>query len=174
MNRTARRIRRGILAFAATLLLASLPLRAVHAANYDYTDSWYTPAESGWGVNFTQSDNFIFATFFIYGTGNVPTWYTAEMTWDGDSRFTGGLYRTQGTNFAASWNPADHPPATLVGTASFTPSTANNYQGTLTYTVAGVGTFAKAITRLPLTPILLAANYVGGQSGSYSGCSNGS
>ena len=27
--------------------------------------------ESGWGVNFVQSDNFIFATFFIYGPDNA-------------------------------------------------------------------------------------------------------
>jgi len=171
MNRSPRHIRREFLHFVAALFLAALSVRPALAATYDYTDSWYTPVESGWGVNFTQSDNFLFATFFIYGADKKPTWYTGEMRWDGSSQFTGGLYLTQGTYFGAPWNPADHPPATLVGTASFTPSTANNYQGTLTYTVTPAAPVTKAIERLTLTPILLAANYVGGQSGSYSGCS---
>ncbi len=60
----------------------------------------------------------------------------------------------------------------MVGTATFTPSTANNYQGTLTYTVNNVGTVTKAIQRLTLTPVRLVANYVGGQSGSYSSCNS--
>jgi hypothetical protein len=40
----------------------------------------------------------------------------------------------------------------------------------LTYTVTGVGTVTKAVQRLTLTSILLAANYVGGQAGNYSAC----
>ena len=156
-------------ALAAILLLAGLSVRPALAANYDYTDNWYVPAESGWGANFTQTNDFIFATLFIYGPDNMPWWYTAQMTWDG-AKFTGGLYQTQGTYFAMPWNPADHPAATQVGTATFTPSTSNNYQGTFSYTVTGVATVSKAIERLTLTPILLTANYVGAQSGSYSGC----
>lgn len=168
----SRSFRCGRSVLVAAILLASLGARPAFAANYDYTDSWYTPAESGWGVNFTQSDDFIFATFFIYGADKKPTWYTGQMTWDGASKFTGGLYLTQGSYFALPWVPADSPPATLVGTATFTPSTANNYQGTLTYTVNNVGTVTKAIQRLTLTPVRLVANYVGGQSGSYSSCNS--
>jgi hypothetical protein len=171
MSRRSRFFHRRFLVFAAALFLGALTVRPVLAANYDYTDVWYTPLEIGWGVNFTQSDNFIFATFFVYGTDKKPTWYTAQMTWDGTSQFTGGLYLTQGTYFGAPWNPIDSPPATQVGTASFTPSASNTFQGTLTYTVTAVGTVTKALQRLTLTPILLAANYVGGQSGGYSGCS---
>jgi hypothetical protein len=166
--------RRVLLAFAAPLMLASLAVRPALAADYDYTDSWYVAAESGWGVNFTQSDNFIFATFFIYGPDKKPTWYTAEMSWDGTAQFAGGLYRTEGSYFAAPWNVNDKLPATQVGTAIFRPSTTNSYEGTLTYTVTGVGTVVKPITRLTLTPILLAADYVGGQAGRYSGCNTSS
>jgi hypothetical protein len=36
------------------------------AAAVDYTDLWVSQSELGWGVNFDQSDTFIFATFFIY------------------------------------------------------------------------------------------------------------
>lgn len=163
--------RRVLLAFAATLLLAPFAARPALAANYDYTDNWYVLAEDGWGVNFTQSDNFIFATFFIYGPDKKPTWYTAQMTWDGSAQFAGGLYRTEGSYFAGPWNVNDKLPATPVGSATFTPSTANNYEGTLAYTVTGVTTVIKSVTRLTLTPVLLAADYVGGQAGQYSSCS---
>ena len=160
-------------AFVATLLLAAFFMRPASAANYDYTDNWYVPAESGWGVNFTQTDNFIFATFFIYDAGKNPTWYTAHLTWDGTSQFAGPLYVTHGSAFGTPWIPGELT-ETQVGTASFTPSTANNYEGTLTYTVTNVAKVVKAVQRLTLTSILLAADYVGGQSGSYSACATAS
>ena len=163
-------VRRGFALLAATLALCAFTITSALAAPYDYTDSWYVgPSEDGWGVNFTQSDNFLFATFFIFGTNGQPTWYSAQMTWDGQSQFVGPLYLSSGTYFGNTWNPSNRT-ITQVGSASFTPSTQNNYQGTLSYTVAGVGNITKAITRLTLTPILIGGNYVGGQSGSYSGC----
>ena len=168
-------LRRGLVPLAAALALAAFSIRPAVAAPYDYTDNWYAgSAEAGWGANFTQTDNFIFGTLFIYGPEQPrgqPTWYTAQMTWDGQSQFVGGLYRTEGTYFANAWNPANSTNV-QVGVASFTPSTTNNYQGTLSYTVNGVGTVTKAVTRLTLTPILIASNYIGGQSGSYSGCTS--
>jgi hypothetical protein len=50
------------LATAALLTFASHTARAV-----DYTDLWWVPAESGWGVNLVQSDTVLFVTFIIYG-----------------------------------------------------------------------------------------------------------
>jgi hypothetical protein len=164
-------VRRGFVALLATFALALLCIRPAIGAPYDYTDEWYAgPAEAGWGVNFTQTDEFIFATLFIYGPGGQPTWYTAQMTWDGQ-KFVGGLYATTGTYYANDWNPANNSNV-QVGIATFTPSTQNNYQGTFSYTVYGIGTITKNVTRLTLTPINLAANYVGGQSGSYSNCTD--
>jgi hypothetical protein len=164
-------LRRSFAILAAMLALAAFTIRPAIGAPYDYTDDWYVPTESGWGVNLTQSDNFIFAAFYIYGPNGQPTWYSANMTWDGQSQFTGPLYVNTGTYFANAWNPNASGQA-QVGVASFTPSTQNNYQGTLSYTVNGVGTITKAVTRFSLTPPLLAGNYIGGQSGSYSGCTS--
>ena len=141
------------------------------AAATDYTDIWFLPAESGWGVNMIQADsftyNFIFATFFIYGSDTKPTWYTAQMSSDANGNFAGGLYATVGTYFGKPWNPADHPPATLVGTASFVPT--NAYQGTLSYSITGGPTVTKTIQRQSLTTIAIGGNYSGTQSGAYSG-----
>jgi hypothetical protein len=68
------------------LVLAFAPA----AAATDFTDIWFIPQESGWGVNIVQSDSFLFATFFIYGSDKAPTWYTALLTFDG-TRYAGGL-----------------------------------------------------------------------------------
>lgn len=148
------------------LALAALPARAGY-----YTDIWYNALESGWGVNVVQTDSFMFLTFFIYGPDNKPTWYAANLSWDG-TKYSGGLFLTQGTYWALPWNPADHPAATQVGTASFTPDSLTAYQATLTYTVNGIGTVVKAIERQTLTSIALGGNYTGGQAGSYANCND--
>lgn len=138
------------------------------ASATDFTDIWFIPQESGWGVNIVQSDSFLFATFFIYGQDKAPTWYTALLTFDG-TRYAGGLYRTEGSFWANPWNPAEHPDAVQVGTASFQPGV-DAYHATLTYSVNGVGSVSKQIVRQTLTRIALGGIYVGGQSGAYSNC----
>jgi hypothetical protein len=150
--------------------IAALTPAAAHAT--DYTDLWWTPTESGWGVNVVQSDAFMFLTFFIYGPDNKPTWYTAQLSQDAQGAYSGGLYLTGGTHYAKPWNPADSPAAQVVGTAQFRPSATNAYEATLTYVVNGVGTVVKAIERQPLTLINVAGSYSGGLAGVQSGCSN--
>jgi hypothetical protein len=153
----------------ATLLFAAataLPARA-----QDHTDMWWNPAQSGWGVNVVQAGNNLWLTFFIYGADRMPTWYSAYLGWDG-ARYSGPLYATQGSYFAGAWNPAEHPEATVAGTASFQPSSINAYEATLVYTVNGVGTVVKAIERQYLGAIALSGSYVAGQSGSYANCAN--
>jgi len=146
-----------------------LPLSAHAAPNY--TDLWWTPSESGWGVNIVQSDNFMFLTFFIYGQDNKPTWYTAQLSLDAQGAFSGPLYATTGTYYANPWNTGDAIPPQQVGSALFRPSASNNYQATLTYVVNGVGTVIKAVERQSLTPINIAGAYTGGLAGAQSGCS---
>jgi len=154
--------------FFVALLFAGFTLPAL--ATTDYSDMWFIPAESGWGVNLTQNENVIFMTFFIYGPDNQPKWYVAITARDANGNFTGSLFSTVGTYFGLPWNPADHPAATLVGTATFAP--VNPYQGTLTYTLLGGPTVFKSIVRETLVAITLTGNYTGGQAGGYSACSN--
>jgi hypothetical protein len=161
---------RSVLATAIVALALVLPMRPAYAA--EYTDLWVTPGEDAWGVNFVQWDSLIYATFFIYGPDKMPTWYGAVMSRDAANNFAGTLYTNQGTYFALPWNPADiaGPPA---GTASFRPSTTNNFQGTLIYTVNGVGTVTKSVQRFnDHPPIPLAGSYYGAESGAYSGCTS--
>jgi len=148
------------------LLFAGLTFPAQAA---DYTDVWYTPPENGWGVNLVQSDSFIFATFYIYGPDNKPTWYTGQMTADGLGHYTGGLYLSTGTYFGTvPFDPAQTG-ITQVGTITFTPSAAD--AGVLTYNV-GTVVVTKNIQRFTLTGIALGGSYVGGQTGTYASCSD--
>jgi hypothetical protein len=152
--------------FLVVLLLAgfTLPARAT-----DYSDMWYLPAESGWGVNLTQNESVIFMTFFVYGTDGKPTWYVAIAYEDANGNFSGTLYSTTGTYFGAPWGGFT---ATAAGTASFSPI--NAYQGTLSYTLTSGPTVTKSIERQSLTTITLGGNYTGGQSGAYSTCGDAS
>ena len=85
------------------LLVAGLTLPAFAT---DYSDMWYLPAEGGWGVNFTQNENVIFMTFFLYGPDGKPIWYVAIAYQDANGNYSGSLYSTVGTYFGAPWNPA--------------------------------------------------------------------
>jgi hypothetical protein len=157
-------------AIAALLALASPAIRAA-----DYTDLWWNPAESGWGVNVVQTDNFMFLTFFIYGQDQKPTWYTAGLVLDSTGAYSGGLYATtKGTHYAQPWNPNDASTAQQIGNASFRPSGTNAYEATLTYVVDGVGTAIKAIERESLRPPTIGGQYTGGLSAAQTSCNNSS
>ena len=149
------------------LLVALLMLAAARAGAADYTDIWYLPAESGWGVNVVQSNNFLFMTFFLYGADGKPTWYVAQVTQDASGNFNGTLYSFTGTYFALPWAGNI---LSVAGTASFRPT--SPYTATLVYTVNGVGTVTKSIQRQTLTAITIGGTYAGAQAGSYSGCNN--
>lgn len=132
----------------------------------DYTDSWWTPAEPGWGANLAQQANTIFVTFYVYGNDGKATWFTALLARDGNGeRFTGVLNRTSGTPFAAlNWNGYGIAPA---GSATFTATSST--AGTLAYSVDGFNV-TKTIERITLAPLNVAGVYLGGVSGRRSGC----
>ena len=151
------------------LCLLGIALTARGGATPSYTDVYYVPAESGWGVFVVQTNTFQFLAFFIYGPDGKPVWYTATLTDDGTGKYTGPLYLTSGTYFPLPWDPAQSH-VTQVGNATFAP--ANNFQATLTYTVNGAGTVVKSLQRQTLTPVVLSGSYSGSLSGSTTGCNN--
>ncbi len=140
------------------------------AAAADWTDIWWNPSESGWGVNFINSANFIFATFFVYGPNNQPFWYTGQMTVQSNGTWTGPVYLTTGTYFGNPWNTANDS-ATQVGTVTFTPSSA--VAGTFTYNINDVNV-SKQIQRQTLTTIPLGGNYAGAILSTFSNCNDSS
>ena len=152
----------------AGLLLAFAVVRP--AAATDWTDIWWNSDESGWGVNFIQASDFIFATFFVYGPGNQPTWYTGQMTVDSNGVWSGPLYQTTGTYLGLPWNTNDRTTA-QVGTVTFTPST--SYAGTLTYNVNSTNV-TKQLARQTLKAIPLGGKYSGAYLSIFSNCSDSS
>ena len=168
---TLLRTLRSTLRTLAAAALVSLALVRPAAAFTDWTDIWWATPEIGWGVNFVQSNQFIFATFFVYGGNLQPDWYTGQMTLNtANGIWAGGLYRTTGSYFGAPYNKNDSTNV-QVGTVTFTPS--STYSGTLTYNVGTVNV-TKQITRLTLTTIPLGGNYYGGIYQDIYNCANSS
>jgi hypothetical protein len=120
-------------------------LRTGPAADVDYSDLWWNPAESGWGMTLTQQSNVMFLALYVYDGGGAPVWYVAsdcEVNSAGNG-CTGTLYRTSGPDFGAAFD-SSKVQAFAVGTASV--SFSDQDTGVLTYTVNGAAT-TKAVTR---------------------------
>lgn len=103
------------------------------AANY--TDLWFNPAESGWGINLNHQSDTIFATLFTYAADGRDMWLVASgLARQPGGAYTGPLYRTVGPPFDATpWTAIN---VTQVGTMTLTFTGSN--QATLAYTVNGV------------------------------------
>lgn len=109
-----------------------------------YTDLWWNPAESGWGVTITHHPSgVVFATWFTYDNLGVPYWYVASDCRMVGNTCTATLYETVGPAFNGPYNPA-LVTIRSAGTVTFTFSGANF--GLMSYSVKGV-TASKFITR---------------------------
>ena len=122
-------------------------LAPANAPAFDYTDLWWSPNESGWGLSITQhASHRIFAAWFTYGPDGKATWYTMPGgTWSSPTTFTGNLFTASGPASNGPFDPGQVV-TTQVGSATLSFSDANN--GTLAYTVNGVSA-RKTITRQP-------------------------
>ncbi len=107
----------------------------------DYTDLWWNPAESGWGLALTQDRGMIFVAWFTYDGKGDPAWYVVSACplvstpAIGDG-CTGDLYQLSGGSpLTIPWNGANKVVA-KVGWVSFAFSDADN--GLLSYSLNGV------------------------------------
>ncbi len=113
----------------------------------NFTDLWWDPAESGWGLGITQHvSDALFATWFVYGADGKPIWYVLPGgTWTYVFTFAGPVYKTTGPYYGGPFNPAAVT-VTLAGTATL--NFTHYDRATFTYTVDGV-TATKTIVRQP-------------------------
>ena len=113
---------------------------ATAARTTDYSDLWFVPTESGWGIQLVQQSLTIFATMFVYGPDGQPTWYTATLNYQGAGTFAwnGDLIKTTGPWFGSASFDSTAVTRTVVGSMTFSGSTTDLHLGTLTYTVNGV------------------------------------
>lgn len=72
-------------------------------ADSRFTDLWWNPDESGWGVGVFHYKGTIFSVLFVYGATHQPTWYVLslhETTAPGDKTqrtFEGPVFATHGS-----------------------------------------------------------------------------
>jgi hypothetical protein len=127
---------------------------------FDYSDLWWNPAESGWGLSITQHPSTIFAAWYVYDALGRPSWLALPSgTWTSATRFTGDLYATTGPDPRGAFD-ANAVTRTRVGTGTFSFSAADRAR--LDYTVNGVSG-SRPIERQLFGPVApaLAANYGG-------------
>jgi hypothetical protein len=161
--------------FAAAAVAAfgfSLPASATTYST-DFSDLWWAgQTENGWGINFIQQSEIIFATMFVYGNDSTPRWYVASALAPspaGSTTFSGQLFRTTGPYFGGPWNANVTPvPVGNMTVAFNSPTTA-----TLSYSVDGVNV-TKNITRQTWRNIDASGVYGGGVLAVGSSCGGGS
>ena len=129
-----------------TLLCLALASLAARAQNY--SDIWWNPAESGWGLTIADHQSNLFAVWFTYRQDGKPTWYVIPggTFTNGHKLFQGDIYATTGPAFSSASFDTSRVTATKVGTATIDFS--SYAAATFSYTVSGV-TQTKAISRQP-------------------------
>ena len=163
-----------ILRLAAAGLLAALAVaQPARATTYstDFTDLWFIPAESGWGLNLIQQNQSMFGTLFVYDTTTAPHWYVASdlepTTSGGTTIWSGTLFSTTGPYFgAATFNP-NNVVNTVVGTMNITFT--SDTTASLLYTVNGA-VITKNIQRQTFRGNVLTGNYLGGLTAQGTNC----
>ncbi len=155
----------------AALLLASCLFNPGTASANNYQDMWWNPNESGWGINIAQQGDVMFATWFIYGLSNQPTWiFLSSATRSGvtGNTFAGDIFQASGSAFSAvPFVPLQAGNLTNVGRASVV--FADSRTGTLTYSINGIEV-VKQITRLNVGAFNLTGSYFGGLKREGGGC----
>jgi hypothetical protein len=75
---------------------------------WNFTDLWWNPSESGWGINLVQHPSgVIFATWFVYGPDGKPIWYAIpDGDWVSPTEYRGVIYRTTGPFFGGPFSAA--------------------------------------------------------------------
>ncbi len=138
------------------------------AATTDVTDIWWTPAESGWGMQLNSTGTFAFATVFVYGTDGKPTWMIGELTRTGvaPATFAGPLYLTTGPYYGGAWD-ANAFAYKESGTMTFVPTSVTT--GLVTYTVDGV-VVNKSVLREALTQDDYSGSYTATDTRTSTGC----
>ena len=116
------------------------------APAFDFSDLWWNPNESGWGLNLVQhASNQVFGVMYTYEAPNRPLWLVIPGgTWTSSLVFTGTIYRVNGP-LIAGFDPTKVN-VRAVGAATLTFTDRDN--GVLSFTLDGAQV-TKTITRQP-------------------------
>jgi hypothetical protein len=145
------------------LLCAAAMLVTTSAGAQTFTDTWWNPNESGWGVNITQQYASMFLTFFVYNSSGQAQWYVGAVTpsstqANGFAAWSGAMYVSTGPYFGGPFNPA-LVNQQQVGTVTFSPNSV--YDANLSYAINGV-IVHEHLRRQGFAVIPLGGTYQGG------------
>jgi len=124
------------------LFAIALPAAAQSTPAANYTDMWWNPGESGWGVSIMQhaTTNQVYAVWYTYDPRETdassgqfkPLWIVmAGGNWTTPTTLTGPVYVTNGRPFNQAGSSTT---VTTVGSFTFSFSSTSN--GTFTYNIA--------------------------------------
>ena len=135
----------GLLCFLAFANTANV----AYAQNY--SDIWWNPAESGWGLTIADHGSQLFAVWYTYDVNGKPTWFTIPggTFSNGKRNFSGDIYQTTGPAYSQPF-VASQVTATKVGTASldFAPAGQAAGKASFSYSIGAVSQ-TKVIERQP-------------------------
>lgn len=121
------------------------------ASSSNYSDIWWNPLESGWGLTIADHQTQLFAVWYTYRQDGSPTWFVIPGgTFTPDRRFfAGDIYQTTGPSYTGAFDTSQVR-ATKVGTASidFAPPGLAAGSALFTYSVGSVSG-SKQIQRQP-------------------------
>jgi V8-like Glu-specific endopeptidase len=124
----------------------------------NYSDMWWNPDESGWGLAITQHNAMIFAAWYIYDSSGRPLWIVMPGgQWTTTTTFAGDLYTATGPDPRGAFDPALVTRSRVgSGVLAFTASD----RATFSYSIDGVAE-SRQIQRQLFGPIdtPLATNY---------------
>jgi hypothetical protein len=134
------------------------------ASSTDFTDLWWDPAESGWGLNIAHQAETIYITLYVYGATTRATWYSATLHFAGSDAsgslvYTGDLFEATGPWFGGVLFDPGLVTIRRAGDATFRGTSVDT--GTLSYSVDGI-VVDKAIERFTLALMNLSGEYIGG------------
>jgi hypothetical protein len=127
---------------AATLLTAALPAAAQSVPSANFSDMWWNPAESGWGISLVQHapSNKVYAVWYTYdpreqdpANGQFkPLWFVMDGgTWTTPNTLTGPAYVTNGVPFSQAGSGT-----TVTRAGTFTFNFTSSSAGTFRYDIA--------------------------------------
>jgi hypothetical protein len=132
--------------FGGRDLVCRASASASRTAADNYSDLWWNPASSGWGLNFQHLDDQLFLTWYTYDTDREAIFYTGGTTRQTDGSFSGELRRVRnGTPLLQIDGSPATPGSDVVGMVRL--RFADGENATFEYTLGSV-TQSRTITRM--------------------------
>jgi hypothetical protein len=124
-----------------------LGVRSTIFAPPNYTDLWWNPGESGWGMNITMKQNVFFAVWYVYDQAGAATWYTLQQgKWVNSSCYSGDIIKTNGPVLGGiAPPPLLNLNVAIAGDATICFSEYSKAE--MSYRLLGVGSGIKSIVR---------------------------